>query len=211
MSLRRILPLTLLVAAATAAASATPAAAIDARFKAEYLFRVSVEGTQTTTWSSEDAGLSGCFEGERGDGSQVVRFASKPVTMHAYEGVPQPFFFKKGDRGEIELGLRGTVDRRASMTCADPYPREEPAPDCGTKPFSGLKVFPHYLFKRNRVILEQPYGSGVADFDRCPIQGLVSEFKCLRRSHLKMIRHFPAEAWDYRGVVLGQPASLRGR
>ncbi|HEY2892818.1 MAG TPA: DinB family protein [Pirellulales bacterium] len=48
-----------------------------------------------------------------------------------------------------------------------------------------------------------------ADFDRCPIQGLVSEFKCLRRSHLKMIRHFPAEAWNYRGVVLGQPASLR--
>src|SRR3954469_14422953 len=47
-----------------------------------------------------------------------------------------------------------------------------------------------------------------ADFDRCPIQGLVSEFKCLRRSHLKMIRHFPAEAWNYRGIVLGQPASL---
>jgi len=48
-----------------------------------------------------------------------------------------------------------------------------------------------------------------SDFNACPIQELVSEFKCLRRSHLRLTRHFPAEAWNYRGMVLGEPASLR--
>ena len=163
--------LTVIATIAAVGAAAAPASAIDARFKAEHFFRVSVTGTQTTTWTSQDAFLAGCLEGERGEGAQVVKFRSGTVPMHAYEGVPQPFFFKKGDRGQIELKLSGTVERRAAFSCADPFPPAAQPDDCGTKTFSGVRVMPRYLYGSNRVVLEQPYGDGAPEFDRCPIFG----------------------------------------
>ena len=160
----RIVALALLALACCAPA----AGAADKVFKADYLFRVSVEGMQTTTWTSQDAGLTACFDGERGEGTQVVKFSSKPVTMHAYEGVPQPFFFKKGDRGGLELALRGTIDRRSSIACEGvPTPES----DCGTKALTGMKVMPRYLYRRDRVVLDQNHGNRATSFAACPIYG----------------------------------------
>lgn len=48
-----------------------------------------------------------------------------------------------------------------------------------------------------------------ADFNRWPLHDLVSEFASLRRSHVQMIRHFPAEAWTRRGTVSNHPMTAR--
>jgi hypothetical protein len=166
----RMLAAAVLLAALAAGATAPTAGAADARIKAEYDYRVSVKGTQTTTWTSEDAFVAHCLDGERGEGSQTVTFRSKAMPMHAYDGMPQPFFFKPGDRGDLELSLSGTVERRAGVTCAAPGWEPE-AGDCASKPFHNLKVNPRYLYGRNRIVLDQAYGDGVADFEACPILG----------------------------------------
>ena len=154
---------TLLLAALVAGACAPAAGAADPRIKAEYDYTVSAKGTQTTTWTSEGPGIGGCDVSNPGSGTQVVTFRSKKMRMHTYDGIPQPFFNKPGDRGGLELALRGTVDRRNSVACE--------ASDCGAKPFKGLQVNPRYLYGRNRVVLDQSYTDGLPDFDACLLAG----------------------------------------
>lgn len=48
-----------------------------------------------------------------------------------------------------------------------------------------------------------------ADSDRYPLEELASEFESLRRSHLWLFRHLPAEAWTRRGVANNTPVSVR--
>ena len=48
-----------------------------------------------------------------------------------------------------------------------------------------------------------------ADFNDWPMAELLEEFICLRRSHLLLLSHVSQAAWQWRGTVLGQPASCR--
>lgn len=48
-----------------------------------------------------------------------------------------------------------------------------------------------------------------ADFDRWPINELLTEFEQLRRSHIVMLRHLTADAWLHRGVVNNYPITAR--
>jgi DinB superfamily len=47
------------------------------------------------------------------------------------------------------------------------------------------------------------------EFDRVPLAGLVGEFETVRRSHLALLRHLPAGAWDRSGEANGVPVTVR--
>jgi DinB superfamily len=48
-----------------------------------------------------------------------------------------------------------------------------------------------------------------ADFNSVPMADLLDEFACLRRSHLLLLNYVSAEGWQWKGTVLGNPATCR--
>ncbi len=48
-----------------------------------------------------------------------------------------------------------------------------------------------------------------ADFGRCALAALVEEFALVRRSHVILLRHLPAAAWDRVGSVADMPITVR--
>src|SRR5436305_7813101 len=48
-----------------------------------------------------------------------------------------------------------------------------------------------------------------AKFDRLPLAALVDEFEALRRSHVLLFRHLPAEAWTLSGKANSSPITVR--
>jgi len=48
-----------------------------------------------------------------------------------------------------------------------------------------------------------------ATFNQSPIAALLEEFTHLRRSHLALIRHIPADAWLFAGTVSNHPMTTR--
>jgi hypothetical protein len=46
-------------------------------------------------------------------------------------------------------------------------------------------------------------------FDRYLFSDLLQEFELIRRSHISMFQHLPAEAWDRTGVIGDLPISVR--
>jgi hypothetical protein len=170
----------LAIAAVVAGATAPGAAAAKMpQITAKYTYLVSVKGTQKTTWTLDHVGQGTCDADQHGSGSQVVKFRSKTVKMHTFDGLSQPFFFDKSKKGMLELSLSGTVNRQGSVTtgpptsdnCAGGDGTGAIAPDCGTKAFKGLKVSPEYEFKKDRIVLDQGDAAGVADFENCPNGG----------------------------------------
>jgi hypothetical protein len=182
MILPKILPLTLGAAAIAAAIVApTAGAAATPKITAKYTYLVSVKGTQKTTWTYDHVGQGTCDANQNGSGAQTVKFRSATVKMHTFDGLSQPFFFTKarGAAGELQLALRGTVNRQGSITtgapttdnCADGVGGPVAGPDCGTKAFKRLMVKPKYEFKKDRIVLEQGDASGFDLFQRCPNGG----------------------------------------
>jgi hypothetical protein len=55
---------------------------------------------------------------------------------------------------------------------------------------------------------ENPYVRA-AEFDRVPLQDLVSEFEALRRSHVFLFRNLTAATWVRRGEANGSAVSVR--
>lgn len=49
----------------------------------------------------------------------------------------------------------------------------------------------------------------VANFDCWPLADLLAQFDALRRSHILLLRMLEPEAWIRRGVINGEPMSLR--
>ena len=47
-----------------------------------------------------------------------------------------------------------------------------------------------------------------AAFDAQTLADLATEFELARRSNILMFKHFPAEAWERRGIANGNPASV---
>lgn len=48
-----------------------------------------------------------------------------------------------------------------------------------------------------------------ARFDEVPWPELIEEFIAVRRSHVLLFKHFPAEAWDRTGIASGNEISVR--
>jgi hypothetical protein len=48
-----------------------------------------------------------------------------------------------------------------------------------------------------------------ADFDRCSLGSLVSEFEAIRRSHLGLFHNLSTAAWSRSGEANGSPVSVR--
>ena len=56
---------------------------------------------------------------------------------------------------------------------------------------------------------DETHFMNAADFNSVPMAELLEEFASLRRSHVLLFKHISPEAWDWRGTVLGQPATCR--
>lgn len=48
-----------------------------------------------------------------------------------------------------------------------------------------------------------------AEFERYPVEELLQEFILVRQSHISLLRHLPAAAWDRAGMVNGLSISVR--
>ena len=56
---------------------------------------------------------------------------------------------------------------------------------------------------------DQDVFSASAFHDACPLASLLDEFELVRRSHLLLFRHLPADAWTRIGVANESPVSPR--
>lgn len=48
-----------------------------------------------------------------------------------------------------------------------------------------------------------------ADFNSCQISDLAKEFRLVRESNIRMLKHLPEEAWKRGGIASGNPVSVR--
>ncbi len=140
--LRRAGAATLCLAALT---GVTTAGAAPPKGLEKATFRVTAEGVQKTTWKTDHPGSAGCDGAVTGNGTERVRFTSRPVIVRAttLEGLSAPVLTAPGRFVEPKLGLGGTVSRRGVLNAAPggecggagggSIPR-----DCGARSFSGV-------------------------------------------------------------------------
>jgi hypothetical protein len=148
-----------LVTCAVVGVSVTLApAGASARVKVQR-FRASVRGTQSTTWTFHDYNPDpNCGGTADGAGSEKLRFRnSHRLRIKALQvGRQVPFLFV-GRTGDFSM--KGTLARQArnSFTpnpggngCSSGGGGPAPQPDCGTKPFSRMKMDLGYVGRRER-------------------------------------------------------------
>ena len=143
-------------------------------------FKVSVKGAQTTAWSYAYSGGGLCNPGGRGEGTEVVRFASStPKLMVATRFSPSFVQFGSGEIAGV-LGMRAKVTRRAKLVhepvargCVDPKgPATRPI-DCGTKhSVMDLRVSYEGFDRPSGVKLRDAHAAHVDPFENCPVNGV---------------------------------------
>ncbi len=128
-----------------AMAGATTAGATPPKGLQKATFRVTVDGVQKTTWKTDHPGSGGCDGAVTGNGTEKVRFTSRPVIVRAttLAGLSAPVFTAPGRFIEPKLRLLGTVLRQGVLDAAPggecggvgggSIPR-----DCGTRSFRGV-------------------------------------------------------------------------
>lgn len=147
----------------------------------EARFKVTVKGTQTTTWSANHPSTSRCVSAYTGSGTEKVTFRSKRrVVAKAFALGRGPVLWTAG--GDVaELPMKGTVIRRGSMTFA-PTPPDcavgdgdstgtPPASDCGTKKIRSLRLLLAYDYQRHDRITLSNGGQAEPRFEQCPSLG----------------------------------------
>jgi hypothetical protein len=140
--MRRITAGVCLVFVAAALAAASPAAAKPGFGFTSAKFRVEVEGVQTTAWEANRPLRAGaCEVGWKGNGTEVLRFASKPVVASAMSYAAYDPILRTGKRPGVELEMPARVTRRSDFSqwanpCTDgdgTGGETPPAPDCGRR------------------------------------------------------------------------------
>ncbi|HEX5910153.1 MAG TPA: hypothetical protein VFY44_06635 [Thermoleophilaceae bacterium] len=141
---------TALVLATALAAAAGPATADAANPRAgmkNAFFKVTVDGVQTTTWKTDHPGSGGCDGALQGNGTEKVRFTSRPTTVRAVtlKGLNAPLLTTPKSIVDVKLRLHGKVTRAGVLDAAPggqcggagggSIPR-----DCGAKSFRGVKL-----------------------------------------------------------------------
>ena len=125
-------------------------------------FRIQVHGVQTTAWKSEhQIGTAGCEVGHKGDGTEVVRFASKPIVATATSYSADDPSFRVGNKLGAVLEMPGRVTRHSNYKlwanpCTDGDGRggrTPPPPDCGQR---SITVDGEVKFNRGRLMVDDP-------------------------------------------------------
>ena len=123
-------------------------------------FRIQVEGVQTTAWKSEhQIGTGACEVGHKGDGTEVVRFASKPIVAVATSYSAEDPSFRVGKTFGAVLEMRGKTTRHSNFKlwanpCTDGDGRggkTPPPPDCGQR---SVTVVGEVKFNRGRLMVD---------------------------------------------------------
>jgi hypothetical protein len=136
----------MLAAVPAGVAEAADAPSADARAAAtpgiqSRAFRVSIKGTQTTTWEQHHAPIGQCDQGSDGVGRETATFRTRrPVRMLLRRfGNANSVLFSARDKSNA-LAATGKVNRTAEILLGDLDPRCEGtggggfiAPDCGAR------------------------------------------------------------------------------
>lgn len=136
-----------IILAAALAAAAGPADAKPNYGVKTAFFKVTVDGVQTTTWKTDHKGKGGCDQDAWGNGTEKVRFTSRPTTVRAMtlKGLRTPSLTTPRSIVDVKIGLHGKVTRQGVQ---DGTPGGECggmggggiARDCGAKSFRGVKL-----------------------------------------------------------------------
>jgi hypothetical protein len=141
-------------------------------------FKVEVKGVQTNAWKTDHANQGGCDADMHGDGTEVVRFHSKPKLVKAYTFTgSKPMFLNTGKKFDRYIDLISKITRRGSMTVSggqvcsygDGTGGEAPKPpDCGTKYSKWYAELNYSSNKRDLLMLEQALVVPLGPFYNCP-------------------------------------------
>jgi hypothetical protein len=192
--------------ACLALAGATVAAAPAAEAKPGFgfksaKFRIAVDGVQTTAWKTDHPiGTAACDVGYKGEGTEVVRFASKPLTVTATSyGVGEPRF-QAGKKFGAVLEMPGKVTRRSDFKlwgnpCTDGDGRGGKAPvppDCGQRK---VTVDGEVKFVGGRLLVDRPASDflPLPPYRNCHVEGTA----------------FPELLWRGGKNAVGKPLSAR--
>jgi membrane protease YdiL (CAAX protease family) len=159
--LRTAFATTACLALVAGVAAAGPAAAKPGFGFTTAKFRVEVAGVQTTAWKADrPLGSSACDVGWKGEGTEVVRFASKPVVakVTAYKAYDPLFSVGKQQGAILEMSARLT--RRSDFKefaseCTDGDGKggvTPPAPDCGRR---NVTIDAEVKFERGRLLVDR--------------------------------------------------------
>jgi hypothetical protein len=170
----------LAVAGTVAAGCATaPAQAAPGFGLKSAVFKVEVEGVQTNAWKTDHANQGGCDVDIHGDGTEVVRFKSKPKVVKLYQfGQSTPLFLNSGKRHDKYVDLASTITRRGSVTTSGGQicsygdgtgsTQTPKPPDCGTKRSVWYAELNYSSKKRDFLKLDQALVVPLGPFYNCP-------------------------------------------
>ena len=171
----KITTITALAGVLALGAAAAPAQAMFG-YKAA-TFRVEVQGVQTNAWKTDHANQGGCDADMKGEGTEVVRFSSKPKIVKAYTFTgSSPQFLGTGRKFNKDIDLISKITRRGTMSVSggrvcsygDGTGSQPPPPDCGTK-YSKMYAELNYVYgKRDFLTLEQSLVVPLGPFRNCP-------------------------------------------
>jgi hypothetical protein len=144
-------------------AGAAPAQAMFGYKAATY--KVEVQGVQTNAWKTDHVKSGMCDANMKGEGTEVVRFHSKPKLVRAFTFTgSRPTFMGSGKKFNNYIDLVSKITRRGSMNvsndgeaCANGggAPSTPNPPDCGTKYSTAYAELNYSSTKRDFLTLEQ--------------------------------------------------------
>jgi hypothetical protein len=176
--------LTTLAALAACAFVAAPAQAANPANPFDYKsakFKVEVEGVQTTAWTHSHTKQFACDSNSKGEGTEVVRFASKPKVVQLFQIGNTTPLFRNGRKIDAAIDLLSRITRRGTWSdwgadiCSHGNGtggETPPPPDCGTK---RSKLYTDLRFssaKKDFITLEQSLVLPLGPFRNCPVAGL---------------------------------------
>ena len=167
---------TLVPAAACIAVLAAPAAALAG---AAPKYRVTVEGTQTTTWKDRYQAQGRCDSNGEGSGKETITFRTTPLTFKATKLGPTLIMWGTA-QGHAKVNRNGHVDVDPTPPeCEGTDGRPGGTPQVGPKPDCGVKRDGFLVGIRYENVLERgkPSGfsiagsNGQAGYKNCPVAG----------------------------------------
>ncbi len=165
-------------------------------------FRIQVQGVQTTAWkANHPLGRALCDTGYKGDGTEVVRFASKRMLASATSYNVDDPSFRVGTAFGAVLAMPGKATRHSNFMqwgtpCTDgdgKGGKTPPAPDCGRR---RITVDGEVKFNRGRLTVDEPPNDlfvPLPTFVNCHVEGTA----------------FPSLLWRGGKNAIGKP--LTGR
>jgi membrane protease YdiL (CAAX protease family) len=199
--LRTAVATTACLAVVAGAVAVSPAAAKPGFGFTTAKFRIEVKGVQTTAWRADrPLGSAACDVGWRGEGTEVVRFASKPVVAKATAYKSYDPLFSVGKRHGAGLEMPARVTRRSDFKefaneCTDGDGKEgvtPPAPDCGRRK---VTIDAEVKFERGRLLVDRSRDPFVPlpPYRNCKVWGTA----------------YPALLWRDGGNAIGKSLSAR--